>query len=87
MITVAAGDVITVDPLARSFFLVGDIRPARCELVQTDVVSFVDDLTAGRLARRIQVFGYSGRAIGHHGLTSEFFGVDKEPWPAFPGNR
>ena len=55
--TVAAGDVITVDPLARSFFLVGHIGPAQCELVQTDVVSFVDDLPAGRLARQIQVFG------------------------------
>ena len=87
MITIAAGDVITVDPQARSFFLESHIRSTRCEFVQTNVVRFVDDLSASRVERRIQVFGDCGLAIGHHGLTSEFFGVDKEPWPALPGNR
>src|SRR5208282_4647433 len=87
VIAVAAGDVIAVDPSARSFFLIGHIGSARREFMQSHVISLIDDLSAGCIARRTKVFGDCGLAIGHHGLAGEFLGVDEEPWPSLPGNR
>ena len=55
--------------------------------MQSDVIGFIDDLSAGRIAGRIEVFGDCGLAIGHHGLAGEFLCVDEEPWPSLPGNR
>ena len=54
--------------------------------MQLDIVGFVDDLSAGRVARRIEVLGDRGLAVGHHALAGEFLGVDEEPRPVFPGD-
>ena len=69
------------------FSLIGHIGSARREFMQSHVISLIDDLSAGCIARRTKVFGDCGLAIGHHGLAGEFPGVDEEPWPSLPGNR
>src|ERR1700724_4168318 len=58
----------------------------RSELVQPDIADFVDDLSAGRVTCRIEVFGDGRLAIGHHLLAGEFLGVDEEARPSLPGN-
>ena len=62
------------------------MRSPRRERVQLDLVGFVDDLSAGCVARRVEILGDRGLAIGHHALAGEFLGVDEEPRPAFPGD-
>ena len=78
MITVAADDIIAVDLLAGCFFFVGDIWSARRELVQLNIAGLLNDLSADRITSRIEVFSDRVLAVGHHGLASEFLGVDEE---------
>jgi hypothetical protein len=85
MLAVATGDVIAVDPPG-AFFLVGYVGSIRIKLVRPDIRGFVDDLSAGRIARRIEVFGNGRLAIGHHLLAGEFLGIDEEARPALPGH-
>src|ERR1700730_3355543 len=85
MLAVATGDVIAIDPPG-TFFLIDYIGSVRSELVQPDIADFVDDLSAGRVTCRIEVFGDGRLAIGHHLLAGEFLGVDEEARPSLPGN-
>jgi len=85
MLAVAPGHIIAVDP-PRAFFLVGYIGSVRINLVQPNMHGFVDDLSASRVACRIEVFGDGRLAIGHHLLAGEFLGIDEEARPALPGN-
>src|SRR3979411_2625141 len=85
MLAVATGDVIAIDP-PETFFLIDYIGSVRSELVQPDIADFVDDLSAGRVTCRIEVFGDGRLAIGHHLLAGEFLGVDEEARPSLPGN-
>src|ERR1700736_4138369 len=73
MLAVATGDVIAIDP-PETFFLIDYIGSVRSELVQPDIADFVDDLSAGRVTCRIEVFGDGRLAIGHHLLAGEFLG-------------
>jgi hypothetical protein len=45
--------------------------------MKPDIANFVDDLPARRSARRVEVLGNCCLAVGHHGLASEFLGVDE----------
>src|SRR6476659_8604250 len=85
MLAVATSDVIAIDP-PRTFFLICYIGSVGSELVQPGIGRFVDDLSAGRVACRIEVFGDGRLAIGHHLLAGEFLGVDEEARSALPGN-
>lgn len=62
VIAVAAGDIIAVDPLDFSVLFVGHVGSSRRQLVQLDVVRFVDDLSAGCIPGRIEVLGDRGLA-------------------------
>jgi hypothetical protein len=55
--------------------------------MKPDIAGFVDDLPAGRIARRVEVLGDCCLAVGHHALASEFLGIDEETRPSLPGNR
>ena len=58
--------VIAVDPLEFSVLFVGHVGPSRRQLVQLDVVRFVNDLSAYDIPGCIEVFGDRGLAISHH---------------------
>src|SRR6516164_2964523 len=86
MLAVATSDVIAVDPPGRTFLLVGYIGSVRSELVEPHIAGLVDDLSAGCVACRIEVFGDRRLPIGHHLLAGEFFGVNEETRSALPGD-
>jgi hypothetical protein len=46
--------------------------------VQLNIAGLVNDLSADRIASRIEVFGDGVLAVGHHCPASEFLSVDEE---------
>jgi hypothetical protein len=84
VISVAAGDnIVAVDPVSLSVLFVAHVRLGRRQLVQLDVVRFVDGLSACCIAGRIKVFGKRGLAICHHRLI-EYRWADGE-YSRLPG--
>ena len=53
--------------------------------MQADIVSFVDNLPAGRIVGRVQLLGDRGLSIGHHRLAGELLGRNEERRPSLPG--
>ena len=84
VISVAAGNIVTVESVSLSVLFVGHLRLDRRQRIQLDVVRFVDDLSTRRIPGRIKVFGNRGLAISHHRLTGELLRVDEESVPSFP---
>src|SRR5262249_62051711 len=46
----------------------------------------VDDPAPRRAARRVEILGDRGLAVGHHRLAGEFLRVDEEPRASLPCN-